>query len=347
MPAEHDALRVEDLRKSFGGRPVLAGVSLNVAAGTCTALLGPSGSGKTTLLRIAAGLETADAGRVTIAGRTTDDPAPIVPVEKRNVGMLFQELALWPHMTIAGNLDFVLEACGVAASDRAARVDAAISGAGFPRALLERRPPELSGGERQRAALARLLVQGTKLFLLDEPLSHLDPHLRHGLLDALDALRRERGIAFLLVTHDQSEAFALADRVVVLRDGRIEQEGTPETIYRAPASRFVAEFVGRCAFVVAESRGGRATTPFGDVPAPGPDGRRTLVYRPESVRLGGTVRGTVRSARFADGAWLASVEVAGAGAPWRLLVRTDRSLADGESVGLDASPPSVLPGGND
>lgn len=363
MPPAPDALRIEGLRKSFGSREVLSGVSLAVPAGSCTALLGPSGSGKSTLLRIAAGLETADAGRVTIAGRLADDPEQRIPVEQRNVGMLFQELALWPHMTVAGNLSFVLEARQVPASERAGRIDAAVAGAGLPRSLLDRRPPTLSGGERQRAALARLLVQGTSLFLLDEPLSHLDPHLRHGLLDALAALREERGIAYLIVTHDQTEAFALADTVVVLRDGRVEQQGTPESIYRSPASRFVAEFVGRCAFVDAEARGGRVATPFGDVPAPGPDGRRTLVYRPETVRLRDgagsaagdavreavreAVRGTVRSVRFGDGAWIASVDVPFGAAAWRLLVRADRAPAPGDAVGLEATPPSVLSGGKD
>lgn len=348
MPETAVSLRVTDLAKSYGAAPVLAGATLEIAAGGCVAVLGPSGSGKTTLLRIVAGLVTADRGTVEVAGRLTDAPEPRVRAEARGVAFLFQDLALWPHMTIRGNLDFVLEARGVARGDRERLAGESAAAAEFPAALLGRRPGEISGGERQRAALARVLAQEPKLLLLDEPLSHLDPALRASLLLQLRRLRRERSLASLLVTHDMAEAFALADVVVVLHHGRMEQTGAPRDVYERPRTRFVAEFVGRASFLPATRRDGRLVTAAGEFPADGaPDGAVVAVLRPERVRPadGAPVRARVADAVFQGDHWLWAVDLASGGGSEgaRVLVRADRNAARGEEVALVVDPPPFVP----
>ena len=337
------------------------GVSLAVAAGECVAVLGPSGSGKSTLLRVVAGLVAADAGRVEIAGTVTDDPRPRVPPERRGVGFLFQDLALWPHLSLRGNLDFVLEARGVARGDRPREIDDAATAAELPRELLDRRPGDVSGGERQRAALARVLVQAPRLLLLDEPLSHLDPDLRWSLVALLRRLRAERGLTSLLVTHDRSEAFALAQRIVVVRNGRIEQEGTPEEVYERPRTAFVASFVSRAALLPAERRGSEVVTPFGTWPAAGavppvPSGPLLAVFRPECVRsvangadgapgADGThgVRGRIVDGYPCGDHWIVTAEVPSGDSSVRVPFRADAGAAVGSEVRLTATHPAFVP----
>ena len=240
-------LKIEQVTKAFDGQTVLHDVSFTVAAGTITVLLGPSGCGKTTLLRIVAGLEKADAGRVLLAGSDLTD----VPPFRRGFGFVFQDYALFPHKNVADNVAFGLRMAGWEAARLRARVQAALEWvglAGFGARLVH----ELSGGEQQRVALARSLAPAPRLLLLDEPLGALDRALRERLVGELrpilqqagQAMGYDAGITAIYVTHDQAEAFALADRMALLNAGRLEQQGTPQAIYHAPATAFVARFLG-------------------------------------------------------------------------------------------------------
>jgi multiple sugar transport system ATP-binding protein len=279
-------VRVEGIEKRFvaSGRSVdaLCGLSLDVADGTCTAILGPSGCGKTTLLRAIAGLEKPDAGRVSFDDRdVTDDP-----VERRGVGMVFQSDALFPHLTAYENVAY-----GLAHLERGER-DARVRDAArrmHVAELLDRSARALSGGERQRVAVARALAPAPHVVLLDEPFSRLDAPLRSALRVELKLALRETHATSIFVTHDQSEAMALADRIAVVRAGRVEQVGSPRELYDLPATQFVASFVGSPAmsFVAAEALPFRA-----DVPAAVRFG-----FRPDAVRLAdaGDIAGVVRA----------------------------------------------------
>jgi ABC-type Fe3+/spermidine/putrescine transport system ATPase subunit len=216
---------------------------------------------------------------------------------------------------------------------------------GFPAALLDRRPGQLSGGERQRAAIARVLVQEPAVVLLDEPLTNLDRELRVQILTMLRHLRAQRRLAMLLVTHDRDEAFALADRVAVLRRGRVEQHGTPEEVYAGPASRYVAGLVGTASYVPAERRNGSLVTPLGSWAEDGaPNGPVVAVFRPESVRFSGqgAVRGRCLDAFYRGDHWLHAVEIEGPGAHPSVLVRAARPAKPGEAVTLEADRPAFV-----
>jgi ABC-type sugar transport system ATPase subunit len=222
-----------------GGEPTLSGVGLAVAPGEVLAVVGPSGSGKSTLLRLVCGLLRPSAGRVLVDGSDVTSAPP----ERRPVAMVFQGFALFPHLDVAANIAFGLAVRGVPRAVRTARVREVAAALGIGD-LLRRRPAELSGGERQRVALGRALVRDPVAFCLDEPLSSLDPLLRTAARRDLGVLLRQEGRCALHVTHDQAEAMTLADRVAVLRDGRVEQVGTPRELYDRPATAFVASFIG-------------------------------------------------------------------------------------------------------
>ncbi|MEI7644251.1 MAG: ABC transporter ATP-binding protein [Chloroflexales bacterium] len=232
-------LTISQIYKSYAGTEVLRGVSLELSAGTITALLGPSGCGKTTLLRVVAGLEHADSGEILLGGTRIDG----VPPHLRGFGMMFQDYALFPHMDVATNVAFGLRMRGLGRAEVAARASEALDLVGMS-GYGRRRVFELSGGERQRVALARALAPGPRLLMLDEPLAALDRELRERLQDELRAVLRRVGVMAIYVTHDQEEAFALADRVALLNAGRLEQIGPPEAIYRRPASLWAARFLG-------------------------------------------------------------------------------------------------------
>jgi multiple sugar transport system ATP-binding protein len=227
------------IRKSFGRVPVLHGVDLAIATGEFLVLLGPSGCGKSTLLRLVAGLEDPDAGEIRIGGREVTDLEP----RERGVAMVFQNYALYPHMNVAANMGFALRMAKMDPADIRSRVEKAASILGLT-PLLERLPRQLSGGQRQRVAMGRALVRDTAVFLFDEPLSNLDAKLRVQMRVEIRALHRRLGVTSIYVTHDQIEAMTLADRVVVMRDGHIEQIGSPLEVYDDPANVFVAGFLG-------------------------------------------------------------------------------------------------------
>ncbi|WP_236571601.1 ABC transporter ATP-binding protein [Rhodovarius lipocyclicus] len=244
MAAQPVDLALSGLTKHYGRNVAVDSVTLRIAAGEMVALLGPSGCGKTTTLRMVAGLVEPSAGDILIGGT----PVTRVPVHKRNIGMLFQNYALFPHLSIAQNVAFGLQMRGVGRAETAKRVADALALVQLG-AFADRLPAALSGGQQQRVALARALVIEPTLLLLDEPLGALDKNLRESMQVELRQLQRRLGITAVLVTHDQEEAMTLADRIVIMRGGRLEQVGTPEEIYSQPANRFVAGFIGAANFL--------------------------------------------------------------------------------------------------
>ena len=264
------AVELRGVGKRYGDVAALQDVSLALAPGRFLVLLGPSGSGKSTLIRCLAGIERPSAGSIALSGNVVCDGRRQVPPERRDLAMVFQDFALWPHMTVARNVAFALRRRRPAAGERGQRVSAMLARVGIQH-LAERFPHELSGGEQQRVALARALVGRPSLLLFDEPLSSLDANLRERLRIEIGTLVRESGASAVYITHDQGEAFALGDDVGVLQAGRLVQYDTPEGVYRRPASAFVARFTGlagelagRAAPVAAEEAGRAALLPAGE-----------------------------------------------------------------------------------
>ena len=276
---------VEACAKTFSdGTHALEPITLDVARGETLVFLGPSGCGKTTMLRIIAGLEQADAGgRVLFNGADVTD----IPIERRNVGMVFQSYALFPNMSVAENIGYGLKIRGIGRAERETRVAELVTLTGIE-GLERRRIDQLSGGQRQRVALARAVAVRPSVLLLDEPLTALDAALRERLRWELDRLLRTLGITTIYVTHDQAEAMALGDRVVVMRKGAIAQIGTPRDIYFAPANRFVAEFVGAANLVEARAVNGVLTLPGGQLAISDAKaiGDVVAMIRPESISVG-------------------------------------------------------------
>ncbi|MEV5338054.1 ABC transporter ATP-binding protein [Streptomyces sp. NPDC052676] len=275
-------LRVEGATVRFGGRTALDAVDLAVAEHEVVCVLGPSGSGKSTLLRVVAGLQGLDAGRVVLDGRDQTG----VPAHRRELGLMFQDHQLFPQRDVGGNVAFGLRMHGVSRRRQDERVRELLDLVGLPGAA-RRAVAALSGGEQQRVALARALAPSPRLLMLDEPLGQLDRSLRERLVVELRELFGRLGTTVLAVTHDQGEAFALADRVVVMRDGRIAQSGTPLAVWQRPADAFVARFLGFDNVVDATVTGQAAATPWGKLPVPegAAQGARTLLVRPAGVRL--------------------------------------------------------------
>jgi spermidine/putrescine ABC transporter ATP-binding subunit len=286
-----NAVTLEGLRKSYGSFSAVQDVSISVRAGEMVGLLGPSGCGKTTTLRMVAGLETPDAGVIRIGSHTVND----LPPWRRNIGMVFQNYALFPHMTVFQNVAFGLKMQRLDKAATQRRVEQAMAQVRLS-GLGDRRPSELSGGQRQRVALARAIVTRPTLLLLDEPLAALDRKLREHMQVEIRQIQRELDITTIFVTHDQEEALTLSDRIVVMENGRIAQTGTPAEIYERPRSRFVSDFIGITNALhgeVLESRTGTATLrlPSGTIIAvPAPESlaqgsRADIVVRPEKVVL--------------------------------------------------------------
>jgi iron(III) transport system ATP-binding protein len=276
-------VRLHDVSKAFGPVEAVREVSLEIDRGELVAVLGPSGCGKTTLLRTIAGFERPDAGRVVVSGEVVAGPDRFLPPERRRIGMVFQDYALFPHLTVTANVSFGL-------SDRPREQREALTRRTLELVGLQhksnRHPHELSGGERQRVALARALAPEPELVLLDEPFASLDASLRAGLRREVELILRDAEATALLVTHDQEEALSLADRVAVMREGRIVQVGPPEDVYVRPASRWAAQFVGEVNVLAGVAHGSGVETELGtfDLRAPA-SGTVHVAVRPEQLEL--------------------------------------------------------------
>jgi putative spermidine/putrescine transport system ATP-binding protein len=301
MPLRHGArIRLSACAKTFaGGTRALYPTDLEIERGEIVALLGPSGCGKTTMLRIMAGLETPDAGGAVLF---EDEDVTATPIERRNVGMVFQSYALFPNMNVRANVEYGLKVRRMARAEIDARVDEVLALCRIEE-LAGREVDALSGGQRQRVALARAVAVRPRALLLDEPLSALDAALREHLREELAALLRTLSITAVFVTHDQAEAMTIADRIAVMRDGRIRQIGSPRELYNAPRDAFVATFVGNANPMTGTVKGGRLHLPGGSVSVPAGTVADALFFmRPEALTLcdpkRAALRGTVESCVF-------------------------------------------------
>jgi len=362
-------LAVAGVSHRFGARKAVDNVTLTVAAGELVCLVGSSGCGKTTLLRIVAGLEELQEGRVVIDGCAIAEPGYIVPPEARGVGFVFQDYALFPHLTVAKNVAFGLNR--LAPAERIKRSEEVLVQVGMSD-YAGAYPHQLSGGQQQRVALARALAPRPRVMLLDEPFSGLDTRLREQIRDDALHVLKSSGTATLMVTHDPEEAMFMADRLAIMRAGRIEQEGSPVEVYAQPATAFVASFFGQVNELHGTVHGGTVETPFGALAAPGlGDGTKVdVLVRPEALRLTAAVEGQshavaarVMAARLLGRSswihlslaepWRAGMTAAGphegqagyfhfhARVPGRFLPREGEILA----VGLEPSQAFVFPAG--
>ena len=339
------SLRLEDIHHAFGAKQVLRGVSLEVAAGEIVCLLGPSGDGKTTLLRLVAGLESLQRGRISLGGRVLAAAEAEVPPEERHVGFVFQDYALFPHLTVADNVAFGLRR--IPRGDRGWRVAEALARVGLE-AYAQSWPHQLSGGQQQRVALARALAPRPEALLLDEAFASLDARLREQVRDDTLHVLQQAGIPALIVTHDAEEAMFMADRIALMRAGQVVQLGTPEQLYLHPATPFVATFLGEVNRLPARIRQGAAETVIGAAPARGlPEGAPAqLLLRPEGLRVmaagsAGSALAEVQACRLLGATTLVHMAVAdGEGGVLHLHARLPPGarLARGDRVGVALDP---------
>ncbi len=299
-----NTLEIKQLTKRFDKKEVLRGVSFCVKKGHLLALLGPSGCGKTTTLRMIAGLETPDDGEIWIEGAIASQGSKVMVSQKqRHIGMVFQDLALWPHITVYGNIEFGLKTAGLAKAERREKIEAVLKKINMERYAKEY-PGKLSGGQQQLIAIARAIVTEPKLLLMDEPLSNIDVKLREDIRQEMKRIQQETQITTVYVTHDQEDAFLLADQVVVMNEGRVEQIGSPEEIYSIPKSLFVANFVGESNILPVKIPGkNKVLTPWGEwaCNTKGREsGNASLLFRPHHARIekGGCCEGVIISRGF-------------------------------------------------
>ncbi|MCL6707946.1 ABC transporter ATP-binding protein [Pseudomonas sp. R2.Fl] len=337
-------LSFEDIRHSYHGKPTIQGVSLTAEPGEVLCLLGPSGSGKTTLLRIAAGIEAQTSGRLLINDREVAGPDLFLPPEKRGIGLMFQDFALFPHMTILKNVQFGLTA--LPAKEAAAEAMAALDRVGLTR-YAQSYPHVLSGGEQQRVALARALAPRPGVLLMDEPFSGLDSRLKDTIrADTLAILRDTRATA-IVVTHDAEEAMRMADRIALLRDGRLVQVGTADELYRRPNDLFAAAFFSEINVFSAVVRGGRVETPLGAVSAGGrKDGDSVSVAVRlscvEVLREGGAIPARILSRRFLGVVEMLNLAIPGCDYPIRARIRADLLPSGLRDVTVNVKPHDIL-----
>ncbi|MDB6141524.1 MAG: Ferric iron transporter, ATP-binding protein [Pseudomonas sp.] len=318
-------LELQAICKSFGALPAVDNVSLSIPEGSRTAIVGPSGSGKTTLLRMIAGFEFPDSGSITLNGKTLFDGATEVPAHQRLIGYVPQDGALFPHMTVAGNIGFGLSGNGAAKQQR---IDELMDMVSLDRRMLSRSPHELSGGQQQRVALARALAQRPKLMLLDEPFSALDTGLRASMRKAVAQLLSEAGVTTILVTHDQAEALSFANQLAVMRQGKLIQVGAPMDLYLRPHDEETANFLGDAVVIPATVDGGWADCELGRIAVAnsGIRGAAQIMLRPEQIELtaaheqSGGCLGAVTDSDFGGNACMLTVRLHGS--PRELLVRS-------------------------
>lgn len=328
-------LEITGLRKRYGAVAALDGVDLAIAAGSRTAIVGPSGSGKSTLLRMVAGFDAPDSGRILLDGEMLADGPAMVAAHRRGIGVVAQDGALFPHLSIADNIGYGLDR---RAPGRARRIADLMAMVGLDGSMLVRRPDALSGGQQQRVALARALARQPRLMLLDEPFSALDTGLRASTRKAVADLLGQAGITTILVTHDQAEALSFADQVGVMRDGRLLQVGPPRTLYLEPRDPMIAEFMGEAIMVPAQIEAGWAVCPLGRVPvAHEGQGSVTIMLRPEQILLdrsgAGGIEATITAAEF--GGAVCSISISLAGLPTPIILR--RSAAELPAAGTSVS----------
>ncbi len=344
--ATAEDLSVQGLSVAYDGPTVLHDVSLDVAAGEVVALLGPSGCGKTTLLRTIAGLERQMAGTVRLGDRILGDDDAFLPPEKRRIGMVFQDGALFPHLDVGQNVAYGLPR----AERRSGRVAETLDLVGLA-GLEDRRPGSLSGGQQQRVALARALAPHPGVVLLDEPFSSLDTSLRVQVRSEIHHLLLELGVTTVFVTHDQEEAFVLGDRVAVLNEGRIAQVGTPDDLYRHPVDRWVAAFVGDANLLTVTDASGTCDTAVGPVPVARVSGEMNdqmqggpaeLLVRPEDLQLAEGSTGTVELIEYYGHDAMVRV-LLGDGSTVNARTGTDIRWQRGDQVGVTYVGPGAVP----
>ena len=289
-------LEIVSLSKNYGSVAAVAGIDLAVTAGSRTAIVGPSGCGKTTLLRLIAGFEAPDGGHITLDGKLLANGGTSVPAHLRGIGLVAQDGALFPHLTIAGNIGFGLDRKEARRDERIAELAYIV---GLDKGVLTRRPHQLSGGQQQRVALARAMAMKPRLMLLDEPFSALDTGLRASMRKAVAEMLESAGITTILVTHDQAEALSFADQVAVMREGRFSQIGTPRDLYLRPKDRMVAEFLGDAILLSAKIADGYAESTLGRIAVDGRERREVarIMLRPEQVLLAAASRTEVAAAK--------------------------------------------------
>jgi iron(III) transport system ATP-binding protein len=276
-------LEIKDLQRSYGGRKVVDGVSLQIMPGQVTCLLGPSGCGKSTTLRMIAGVEVQDSGTIHVDGKLICDTVFRVPPERREIGLMFQDFALFPHLSVGDNVAFGLKG---SKAEKRVRVEELLDRVALRR-FIDGFPHQLSGGEQQRVALARALAPKPRIMLMDEPFSGLDNRLRDGIRDETLAILKEEDTAVLLVTHEPEEAMRMADEIALMRDGQIVMQGAPYNVYTRPVDRAAVAFFSDANVIRADVTGALAHTAFGRFLAPGvPDGTAVdIVFRPQHVRI--------------------------------------------------------------
>ncbi|MCR4319430.1 MAG: ABC transporter ATP-binding protein, partial [Candidatus Brocadiaceae bacterium] len=312
-----NALEVKQLIKHFNRREAVRGISFCAEKGQLLALLGPSGCGKTTTLRMIAGLETADDGELWIDGALASHGRKVsISQKQRHIGMVFQDLALWPHMTVYENIEFGLKTNGITRTDRRKKIDAVLHKVNMQNYAREY-PAKLSGGQQQLIAIARAIATEPKLLLMDEPLSSIDVKLREDIRQEIKRIQQETQITTVYVTHDQEDAFLLADKIAVMNNGMLEQIGIPEEIYSSPASLFVASFVGEANIMQVKTAGkDRVLTPWGELVCNAKDqeGKNAyLFFRPHHIKIeeSGYCYGTIINRSFVAGVYKYQVSANG------------------------------------